>query len=336
MVARSATNALGGLYRYGFIGKEHEDETVGGDYDFGARMYDSRICRWLSIDPKIFLYPGLTPFNYALNSPILFLDVEGKDPKVAIILANKDGSYYEFDDHYKALEAQGYTVLRAQTGEEALKLMQQYGTPESPIESLILISHASPGGLSNGNGNGIYTQMEVESMAKEGWMNSKWKAFSASKGFTDNLDDPDAYMQLYKEFEVLANEEWENVKTTVANDYLSKSKAKTVQDIAKMIAQRQIHTKSLTIVLGGCNSAGYKIADDQNIFAEELATATGATVYASKGYTEPEQVNGKTVKSTKRTSTFTWLKIDPKGKIVDLLIKTLDLAAPQKNVKSSK
>ncbi len=41
-------------YRYGFNGHEKDDEvrgTKGASYDFGARMYDPRVARFLSSDP---------------------------------------------------------------------------------------------------------------------------------------------------------------------------------------------------------------------------------------------------------------------------------------------
>lgn len=36
--------------RYGFNGKEKDFETANDDYDFGARIYDGRLGRWLSLD----------------------------------------------------------------------------------------------------------------------------------------------------------------------------------------------------------------------------------------------------------------------------------------------
>jgi RHS repeat-associated protein len=67
-------------YRYGFNGKEKDDETNvnGGSYDFGARMYDSRLGRWLSLDPLQAKYANLSPYNFTGNSPILYLDPDGK------------------------------------------------------------------------------------------------------------------------------------------------------------------------------------------------------------------------------------------------------------------
>jgi RHS repeat-associated protein len=72
-------------YRYGFNGMEKDDEVKGSgnSYDFGARMYDSRLGRWLSIDPLAAKYPSMSPYNFVANSPILYTDPDGKDVKIS-------------------------------------------------------------------------------------------------------------------------------------------------------------------------------------------------------------------------------------------------------------
>jgi RHS repeat-associated protein len=68
--------------RYGFNGMEMDDEIKGSQgtsYDFGARMYDPRVGRWLTIDPLAAKYPSLNPYNFVGNSPLLFIDPNGKD-----------------------------------------------------------------------------------------------------------------------------------------------------------------------------------------------------------------------------------------------------------------
>ncbi len=73
-----------GAYRYGFNGMESDDEIKGqsNSYDFGARMYDNRLGRWMSVDPYESKYPSLSPYNYVRNAPILFIDPNGKEIRI--------------------------------------------------------------------------------------------------------------------------------------------------------------------------------------------------------------------------------------------------------------
>jgi RHS repeat-associated protein len=69
-------------YRYGFNGKEKDDELKGegNNYDFGARMYDSRIGRFFKVDPKWQQFPEWSPYVYALDNPIRLVDTDGEGP----------------------------------------------------------------------------------------------------------------------------------------------------------------------------------------------------------------------------------------------------------------
>ncbi len=68
-------------YRFGFNGKEKDDEwngQTGSTYDFGARLYDARIGRWMTCDPLDIAYPYLSPYNFGAGNPIYYVDKEGK------------------------------------------------------------------------------------------------------------------------------------------------------------------------------------------------------------------------------------------------------------------
>jgi RHS repeat-associated protein len=68
-------------YRYGFNGKE-KDNSIKGEgnaVDFGARIHDPRVGRWLSVDRKQDKYAFLTPYNFSANNPLMFIDVDGND-----------------------------------------------------------------------------------------------------------------------------------------------------------------------------------------------------------------------------------------------------------------
>lgn len=78
-------------YRFSFNGKENDNETYGegNALDFGARIYDARLGRWLSLDPFQAKYPSLSPYNFVANSPNIFIDPDGK--KIVYIIRNDQG-----------------------------------------------------------------------------------------------------------------------------------------------------------------------------------------------------------------------------------------------------
>jgi RHS repeat-associated protein len=70
-------------YRYGFNGKEKDEEGMGGGgqtYDYGFRIYNPNLGRFLSIDPLSSNYPSYSPFAYAINCPISLIDFKGMGP----------------------------------------------------------------------------------------------------------------------------------------------------------------------------------------------------------------------------------------------------------------
>jgi len=72
-------------YRYGFNSMEKDDEVSGegNSYTTEFRQYDSRIGRWLSLDPLMAKYPHQSPYVAFNNNPIYYSDptgLEGEEP----------------------------------------------------------------------------------------------------------------------------------------------------------------------------------------------------------------------------------------------------------------
>jgi RHS repeat-associated protein len=82
-VLRGLEPPVGSNEKYKFTEKERDKETT-CDY-FGARYYDSELGRWLSVDPLADKYPGWSPYNYCLNNPLKFVDLDGKIPYDQIV-----------------------------------------------------------------------------------------------------------------------------------------------------------------------------------------------------------------------------------------------------------
>jgi RHS repeat-associated protein len=83
------TIANNGNYRYGFNGKEMERElhnNSGDAYDFGARIYDGRLGKWLSCDRFEEKYPDISPYIFSANCPIAVIDIGGDS--IYIVTAN--------------------------------------------------------------------------------------------------------------------------------------------------------------------------------------------------------------------------------------------------------
>jgi RHS repeat-associated protein len=75
---RSVSSSAG--YRYGFNGKELDKSNEFGTanvYDYGFRIYNPSIGRFLSVDPLTRSYPELTPYQFASNTPIWAVDLDG-------------------------------------------------------------------------------------------------------------------------------------------------------------------------------------------------------------------------------------------------------------------
>ncbi len=133
----------GSGYRYGFNGKEMDNEVKGSEnqYDYGFRIYDPRLSRFLSVDPLTKSYPWYTPYQFAGNKPIIAIDLDGLEEYIVTTQHFKDGSIKSITIQYTQTKADSKARVDAKLrevhngaavgdyiaeGEKVLRIEQDY------------------------------------------------------------------------------------------------------------------------------------------------------------------------------------------------------------------
>ncbi|TAE51786.1 MAG: hypothetical protein EAY69_00060, partial [Cytophagales bacterium] len=80
-------------YRQGYNGKENDKDFGEGVQDYGFRIYDNQIAKFLSVDPLTKDYPWYTPYQFAGNKCIMFVDIDGLEEGYEMRLRQQELGY---------------------------------------------------------------------------------------------------------------------------------------------------------------------------------------------------------------------------------------------------
>jgi len=130
-------------YSYGFNGKLNDNDVKGvegGQQDYGMRIYDPRMGKFLSVDPITKKYPELTPYQFASNNPIAGIDLDGLE----FLSTNKAYMEQQFSLYTKYLQAQASKPVHTNppkpviqpTHSETVVQMQQLSSRVSSMKPL--------------------------------------------------------------------------------------------------------------------------------------------------------------------------------------------------------
>jgi len=127
----SPVGGVGGGYRYGFNGKENDNEVkkdqdgnpnIGTQQDYGMRIYDPRLGRFLSVDPITKKFPELTPYQFASNTPIRAIDLDGLEA-FFVAGAGNDVDGWDYSSRFKNIFTESgisdFTRLNVSNGKSA-------------------------------------------------------------------------------------------------------------------------------------------------------------------------------------------------------------------------
>jgi len=93
---------IGSDFAYNFNGKRDDKWNGNGSSygDFGARMMDNRLGRWMSVDPKAGKFPNESHYAFCSDNPIVYVDPDGKEKVIVIGGGDNTGA-----DRYKFINS---------------------------------------------------------------------------------------------------------------------------------------------------------------------------------------------------------------------------------------
>lgn len=298
--ALSSTAPLSKPNQFKYNGFEIQSEFGLDWYDYGARMYNPAIARWNGVDASAESYINESPYHYAGNNPVLFVDYDGNDYGISVDhetgKVTISGTFYTDEDSQETLDGliSSFTQLNG-----AYKYVFGEGEDQKEYDIVFdLTSEVVEGeGIGDPNSAGYVSPAAIAAMEdKSGEANSFtiFKEGTSSRGAYKNTSSQRTYgssdgknisaVDKYKDSNHSVHEIGHNLGLAHSKGLMGEP------------AGTGIFTSHISEILSGGNlgsSNRTRNATLGNVGTAARRPAIGST---SKGRSSPELNNGRVVK----------------------------------------
>jgi len=182
-------------YRYGYNGKENDPETIGtgsGTQDYGMRIYNPSLGKFLSSDPIARNFPWNSCYAYAENSPIVHIDLDGLE-KIKFGSVTVDFTKMKTEDDIEKVLELYYSYHQGNL--DASEILEKYNDNEvwsvrnstnifNKSTGTTIDKYSSEAGYKGGKGK-PFSQETVRDLSQ--WLYAKDSQFDGKEGMKDGL-----------------------------------------------------------------------------------------------------------------------------------------------------
>ena len=160
--------------KYGYNAKEFNDDFGLNWNDYGARMYDPAIGKWNGFDAMAEAYQAMSPYHYAMNNPMRFIDPNGMYSNDGTTSRNtsalaEDGSMVGGSSHFESNGQKGESGANATEKQNRTKVsvggeVVYDGADDGDPEVKLISGHIGKGGINQFGDWNINTRFEVKNV----------------------------------------------------------------------------------------------------------------------------------------------------------------------------